>query len=138
VRVFASGLPLGPDGELEEVELKRFWARDVFNLGTIGTRILLEKGLFVKPRRSAPGFVVPGTNIAGASMAFVEFTCGQAGKYDRGGAHTLTVASPAFRQVDASEGSNCHLVASRRGLIQDYPREGDRDVHGHADVGGAS
>jgi hypothetical protein len=138
VRVFASGLPLGPDGELEEVELKRFWGRDVFNLGTIGTRILLEKGLFVKPRRSAPGFVVPGTNIAGASMAFVEFTCGQAGKYGRGGAHTLTVASPASRQVDASEGSNCHLVASRRGLIQDCPREGDRDVHGHADVGGAS
>jgi hypothetical protein len=85
-RVFASGLPLGPDGELEEAELKRFWGRDVFNLGTIGTKILLEKGLFVKPRRSAPGFVVPGTSIAGASMAFVEFTCGQAGKYGRGGA----------------------------------------------------
>jgi hypothetical protein len=85
-RVFASGLPLGPNGELEEAELKRFWGCDVFNLGAIGTKILLEKGLFVKPRRSAPGFVVPGTNIAGASMAFVEFTCGQSGKYSHGGA----------------------------------------------------
>jgi hypothetical protein len=85
-RVFASGYPLGPDGELAEADLKRFWGCDVFELGMFAMKIILKKGLFVKPHKSAHGFVMSGADIADVSMAFVEFTCVQGGKYSRGGA----------------------------------------------------
>ena len=79
-REYCTGLKVS-NGVLTEEALKRFWGKDVFNLGAIGTRILHERGLMVKPSKNRAGFSIPGTSINAATLAFVEFKCGQAGKY---------------------------------------------------------